>query len=113
MSAVLLSRLKGLNNVGRMLLPSLGAIQFLRLFHKNLRELCLEPIPFFSAHTKIPAGLSVDPVVEIDPVFDLIGTFPVPCHIFGEMAVRLCRIVAEPFQHVDTYLLFFHEPFML
>ena len=87
MSAVFLSRLQRFYDIRGMLLPSLGTIQFLRLFRKDLRELRLEPIPFFPAHTKIPSCLSVDPVIQIDPVFDLIRTLPVPRHIFGEMTV--------------------------
>ena len=82
MATVLSSRLQRLHNIRAMLISPLRAIQLLRRLLQNLRIIGIKPVALLTGHAQISAGLAVDPVVQIDPVFDLIRAFAIPCHIF-------------------------------
>ena len=105
MAAIGATRLERLDDVAGVLVGARGDIdRLLRLLEKD-REVGLEPIARFDAIAEIAAGLAVDPVGHVDPATDLLRPLAIPRQIFGQVAVALGRIDAEPLQDVDPNLL--------
>ena len=113
MSPVNSSCFQRLYDIRAVFLSSFRTIQLFRLFLQDLWIICFKPVSLLSGNPEISSCFPIDPVIQVDPVFDLFRTFPIPGHILRKMAVGFCGIVAETFQHVDPYLLFFPVFLML
>ena len=96
-----------------MLFSTHRAVQFPGFLLQNCGIIRFKPVPFFSGNPEVSSRFSVDPAVQIDPVFDLFRTFAVPGHIFGKVSVRLCGIIAEAFQHINSDLFLLPEFFVV
>ena len=77
MATALSSRLQRLHNIRAMLISTLRAVQLLRRLLQNLRIIGVKPVALLTGHAQISACLAIDPVVQIDPVFDLIRAFAI------------------------------------
>ncbi len=104
MPAINTACLKRFNDITSMFTAAFIVIIIFWRLLQQLREFRLKPVAVFPAYTQIPACLTVYPAGEIDPFFNLIRPLPIPGYIFGEMAVRLCRIVTKPAQYINPHL---------
>ena len=96
-----------------MFFSSLGTVQFFRLFLQNLGIICLKPVSLFSGNPEIPSCFTINPVVQVDPVFDFFRALPIPGYILRKMAVGFSRIITEASQHIDPYFFLFSVFFMV
>lgn len=72
------------------------------LFLHPVGEIGFEPGSAFGADAEVSAGFTVDPVGEVDPVFDFVGAFSVPGEILAEVAVGFGAVVSEAFEDIEA-----------
>jgi len=67
-----------------------------------MREIGFEPVAPLRADPQVTTRFAMDPVIERDPVGDLVDPFPIPWQILAEMPVRFRAVIAKPSQDIDA-----------